>query len=99
VKISRTFNVTVLKIRRPEAGFSKVMSAIEAALDSGYSCESDIKTLKINCVVMRGLNEDEIADFVTFTKDKPGLIKILHNGSFLTSNYISWSNLKPCNYS
>jgi molybdenum cofactor biosynthesis enzyme MoaA len=63
--------------RRPEAGFNKVMSAIEAALESGYSCESDIKTLKINCVVMRGLNEDEIADFVTFTKDKPGSTKIL----------------------
>jgi cyclic pyranopterin phosphate synthase len=47
------------------------MSAIEASLESGYSCDSDIKTLKINCVVMRGLNEDELANFVTFTKDKP----------------------------
>ena len=53
------------------------MSAIEAALEAGYSCESDIKSLKINCVVMRGLNEDEIADFVTFTKDKPGSVEIL----------------------
>ena len=62
--------------RRPEAGFHKVMSAIEASLESGYSCESDVKTLKINCVVMRGLNEDELVNFVAFTKDKPSKIQL-----------------------
>ena len=59
------------QFRRPEAGYAKVMSAIEAALEAGYSCNSEAKTLKINCVVMRGLNEDELVHFVTFTKDKP----------------------------
>ena len=28
-------------------------------------------TLQVNCVVMRGLNEDEILDFVALTEKKP----------------------------
>ena len=40
------------------------MRGIDTALELGYD------PLKINCVVMRGLNEDEIQDFVEFTKDK-----------------------------
>lgn len=27
--------------------------------------------LQVNCVVMRGINDDEICDFVKLTKDKP----------------------------
>ena len=45
-------------------GWSKVMESIDAALDMGYS------PLKINCVVMRGLNDDEICDFVEWTRHK-----------------------------
>ena len=41
------------------------MNAINKALDYGYA------PLKINCVVMRGLNEDEVTNFVGWTKDKP----------------------------
>ncbi len=72
--------------RRPEAGFHKVMSAIEASLESGYSCDSDIKTLKINCVVMRGLNEDELANFVTFTKDKPSKTSLKMGTNFCNTS-------------
>lgn len=46
-------------------GFQHVMAAIDKAL------ELDFHPVKINCVVMRGTNEDEVCDFVTFTKDKP----------------------------
>lgn len=45
-------------------GWHHVMRGVEAALDHGY------KPLKINCVVMRGLNEDEICDFVALTEEK-----------------------------
>ncbi|KAL8622867.1 hypothetical protein ACOMHN_026988 [Nucella lapillus] len=45
-------------------GFSHVMAAIDKAL------ELDFSPVKINCVVMRGTNEDEVCDFVAFTKDK-----------------------------
>ena len=40
------------------------MRGIDTALDLGFN------PLKINCVVMRGLNEDEIENFVELTKDK-----------------------------
>nr|XP_006824930.1 PREDICTED: molybdenum cofactor biosynthesis protein 1-like [Saccoglossus kowalevskii] len=45
-------------------GWQRVMESIDAAIDHGY------KPVKVNCVVMRGFNEDEIVDFVDFTKNK-----------------------------
>ena len=50
--------------RRPKAGHSKVMAAIEKSLELGF------QPLKINCVVMRGLNDDEILDFIELTREK-----------------------------
>lgn len=41
-----------------------MMRGIDTALELGYN------PVKINCVVMRGLNEDEIENFVELTKDK-----------------------------
>lgn len=32
---------------------------------------------QINCVVMKGTNEDEICDFVAFTKEKVGIRAVL----------------------
>ncbi|KAM6912971.1 molybdenum cofactor biosynthesis protein 1 isoform 2-T2 [Xenentodon cancila] len=46
-------------------GFHKVMEGIDKAIDLGYNA------VKINCVVMRGLNEDELLDFVALTEKKP----------------------------
>lgn len=45
-------------------GWDRVMKSIDVALDLGYS------PVKVNCVVMRGVNEEEIVDFVNLTKDK-----------------------------
>ena len=50
--------------RRPKAGHSKVMAAIEKSLELGF------QPLKINCVVMRDLNDDEILDFIELTREK-----------------------------
>lgn len=46
-------------------GFHKVMEGIDKAIELGYD------PVKVNCVVMRGLNEDEILDFVALTEKKP----------------------------
>ncbi|XP_015713006.2 molybdenum cofactor biosynthesis protein 1 isoform X1 [Coturnix japonica] len=46
-------------------GFHKVMEGIHKATELGY------RPVKVNCVVMRGLNEDELLNFVDFTKDLP----------------------------
>jgi len=50
--------------RRPKAGHLKVLNSIEKSI------EMDFKPVKVNCVVMRGLNDDEILDFVGLTQDK-----------------------------
>ena len=50
-------------------GFEVVRSAIDAALASGYGTGSLL--LKINAVVLRGVNDDELIDFVAWTRDTP----------------------------
>ncbi|KAL6964799.1 GTP 3',8-cyclase, mitochondrial [Sarracenia purpurea var. burkii] len=46
-------------------GHERVMESINAAIDFGYN------PVKVNCVVMRGFNDDEICDFVELTREKP----------------------------
>ncbi|XP_013414048.1 molybdenum cofactor biosynthesis protein 1-like isoform X2 [Lingula anatina] len=45
-------------------GWNKVIEGIDAAL------EEEMHPVKVNCVVMRGINEEEICDFVQWTQDK-----------------------------
>jgi cyclic pyranopterin phosphate synthase len=45
--------------------WSRVWQGIDAAAEAGFS------PLKLNCVVMRGFNEDELADFVGLTVNRP----------------------------
>nr|CAH7716904.1 unnamed protein product [Callosobruchus chinensis] len=45
-------------------GWNRVMMGIDLALQLGYN------PVKVNCVLMKGFNEDEIVDFVRFTKDR-----------------------------
>jgi len=42
----------------------KVMAGIEAAFDAG------LEPVKINCVLMKGVNDDELADFARLTLDR-----------------------------
>jgi len=44
-------------------GWERVMSSIERSVDLGF------QSVKINCVVMNGLNEDEVLDFVELTRN------------------------------
>lgn len=52
-------------------GHDRVMESINTAVDLGYS------PVKVNCVVMRGFNDDEICDFVKLTHDKPINIRFI----------------------
>lgn len=45
-------------------GWDRVMNGIDTALDLGYD------PVKVNCVVTRGVNEEEINDFVALTENK-----------------------------
>lgn len=44
-------------------GFKQVLKGIDTALELGIP-------VKLNCVAMKGFNDDEIVDFVAMTKDK-----------------------------
>lgn len=46
-------------------GWPRVMAAIDIAIQLGYN------PVKVNCVVMKGFNEDELIDFVDLTKNRP----------------------------
>ncbi|KAF5760988.1 putative lyase [Helianthus annuus] len=46
-------------------GHERVIESIYRAVDLGYN------PVKVNCVVMRGFNDDEICEFVELTKNKP----------------------------
>ena len=48
--------------RRP--GLHRVLTAVNLAIDAGFV------PLKINCVVMKGINDDELVDFVAMTQHR-----------------------------
>ncbi|RUS77179.1 hypothetical protein EGW08_015066 [Elysia chlorotica] len=73
-------------------GFDKVMAGIDKALELGYN------PVKINCVVMRGFNDDEICNFVAFTEKKPIDVRFIEympfGGNKWNSNkYISYEDM------
>lgn len=51
--------------------FQEVMNGIESAIDVGFD------PIKINVVVVKGINDDEIIDFVEMTKDKPLCVRFI----------------------
>lgn len=55
--------------RRP--GLDRVLSAIDAAIERGLA------PVKINCVVMRGKNDDEIEAFARWTKDRAVFVRFI----------------------
>lgn len=59
-----------LELTRRDA-LDDVLAGIDAALDAGY------QNLKINAVVMRGLNLDELTDFVRYTAERPVALRFI----------------------
>jgi molybdenum cofactor biosynthesis enzyme MoaA len=49
-------------VRRDRKGFNKVLAAVYAAVAKGL-------TVKINCVVMRGVNDMEVAQFADLARE------------------------------
>lgn len=52
-------------------GWARVIAAIDLAIQLGYD------PVKVNCVIMRNYNDDELVDFVKFTQDKPVDIRFI----------------------
>jgi len=68
--------------------FGAVMDGIEAALAAGFA------PLKVNVVVMRGVNDDEILDFVAWAKDQPVNVRFIEYMPF-PDNHWSTGGLMP----
>lgn len=71
-------------------GMTRVLDGIEAALAAGLS------PVKVNVVVMRGFNDDEVADFAAMTADKPlhvRFIELMPLGSAGASCGRSWVSM------
>ncbi len=72
-------------------GFQKVMDNIHLMLSRNFN-------VKINVVVMKGLNDSEILDFVTWTKDLPVQVRFIEfmpfDGNRWTSNQVfTWKDM------
>ncbi len=70
--------------------FYNVLDGIYAALEAGFH------PLKLNVVVMGGINEDEILEFIKFAKDKPINIRFIEYMPFKDNG---WGQAKLYPYS
>ena len=61
------------------------MKSIDSALEANFDC------VKLNCVVMRGLNEDEIIDFVNLTREQPLDVRFIE---YMPFDGNKWSDKK-----
>jgi cyclic pyranopterin phosphate synthase len=52
-------------------GLERVLQAINEAVRAGYD------PVKVNCVVMRGINDDELVDFVALTQELPVEVRFI----------------------
>ncbi|MDQ4091173.1 MAG: GTP 3',8-cyclase MoaA [Actinomycetota bacterium] len=61
---------TFLAITRRHA-LDQVLDGIEAAVEAGFA------PVKVNCVLVRGVNDDEIVDFATFGRERGVTIRFI----------------------
>jgi GTP 3',8-cyclase len=69
--------------------YPKVLQGIEAALEAGY------ESVKINVVVMEGVNDDELLDFVEFARERPINVRFIE---FMPFQGNGWSQGKLVPY-
>src|SRR5262249_25404772 len=55
--------------RRP--AFDRVMQGIEAAVDAGFA------PIKVNCVLIRGVNEDQVMRFAELARSGPFVVRFI----------------------
>jgi len=61
---------TFLEITRRHA-LAQVLEGIDAAVAAGFS------PVKVNCVLMEGINDDEIVDFATFGRERGVVVRFI----------------------
>lgn len=78
----------VAAIARRDLGFDLVKAA-QAATDAG------IAPIKINVVVMRGTNDDEIVDFAALTRDHPWHVRFIELMPVGDMADLTWDHVVP----
>ena len=78
----------VVAIARRDLGFDLVRSAL-AAEAAGLS------PIKINVVVMRGLNDDEVADFAALTRSHPWHVRFIELMPVGELRELTWDHVVP----
>ena len=68
------------------SGWNLVMNSIRSALEIGFP-----HVVKVNVVVMRGLNDDEICDFVQLTQSSPLDVRFIE---YMPFDGNKWSSKK-----
>ena len=58
-------------------GFQKVIEVYFLTQSIDYALELGYSPLKINCVLMKGINDDEINSFVEFTKERDVYVRFI----------------------
>ena len=87
-------SLDTLQLERFEAitrrkGFDLVLRAIDRAAQQGYD------PIKVNCVVMRGVNDDELAGFVAWTRALPVEVRFIE---FMPFNGNQWDDRRLVPY-
>lgn len=68
-------------------GWNRVMAAIDLAI------QLEFKQLKLNCVMMRNFNDDELIDFVELTKNRPIDVRFIEYMPFSGNNWEQYKML------
>lgn len=68
-----------------QQNFNDVIDGIYASLDAGF------RPLKLNVVVMGGINDDELIDFVEFIRDKPINVRFIE---YMPFRFNQWNQVK-----
>lgn len=62
-------------------GWALAFNGLDSALEAKF------EKIKVNCVVMRGLNDDEIEDFIQLASEKPIEVRFIEFMPFLGNNW------------
>lgn len=68
--------------------FDKVISNIQLLIQNNFH-------VKLNAVIIKGMNDDELVDFIEFTKDQPVHYRFIE---FMPFNGNKWDWSKGCSY-
>jgi cyclic pyranopterin phosphate synthase len=78
----------IAKIARRNLGFDPIAGA-QAAQDAGLG------PIKINVVVMKGINDDEVEDFARLTLDRPWYVRFIELMPVGDMQHLTWDHVVP----